>query len=613
MDTKIFADYSTTHEIQNFLTASRNVVALDTETTGRNYTTLRMIGASLCDGNQACYIEMPTIDSDLYHEVVHILKKFLEERCTHLVLHNAPFDLKVLWKEGIRNISAKLFDTKVAYHLLHEEDQTGLKYLANKYLGANIVEYQKASSAGTHTAAFRQYALNDAVFTWKLHKIFNPKLYQQGLASLFFDIEMPFQYVLMHLHINGVSFDEDKLMELEDHLTKERSKLVKELVHLAGRDYTIQNNLWGEEEIQTGLNLNSPQQLIPIIEREIGRDIEFKTDGGNKSTGIATLQALSSESDFVQKLLQYRMIEKTLNGFVNPVRGYIDDDKRIRANFHNNICVTGRLSCSKPNLQQNPRSKSDLASSFRSCFVAPQGKKLIAADYSGQELRVLAHISQDPVLLRVFQEGLDPHLMTAKLLFDLDIPDECLKTTHPEYEHYKEKYKAERHVGKNGINFPIVYGTTAYGISKNLSISEKKAQALIDRFMAQYPGVARAMKKCARDLKARKYVSTETGRRRRLNPAIAKSYRQAFNFLIQGLCADILRAAMIHVQRYIDLHPKMGMKLVMTVHDEIVLEVDEEYAETAAKAVQTIMQEVVNISVPLDVTYTIGDNYGECK
>lgn len=613
MEKRTFSDYTAVDEIAEFFDRLGPIAALDTETTGLNYYQLRMLGISFCDGALACYIDMPDFDSPLWYEVIKIIDRYITEKNKGLVLHNANFDLKVLWKEGIELTDHKIFDTQVAAHLLNEEERTGLKFLANKYLGADPISYVKASQYGTVTKEFFEYGLNDAIYTWKLHKIFNRKLYSQGLNSLFYDIEMPFQYVLMHLHIHGVAFDENSLDKIETQLRSDRDKLVKKLYEIAGKQHYVQRDLFGGEEIISACNLNSPKQLIDIIEKDIGRELDDLTPGGQKSTGAPILKKLKNDSIFVKNLLVYRAIEKALNGFVSPVRAFLSGDGRLRPSYQNNVCVTGRLSCCNPNLQQLPRPDKEYPIEYRRCFIAPNGKSLISLDYSGQEMRVLAHISNDPTLLEVFRKNLDPHLMTAKILFDLDIPNECLSTTHAEYETYKNKYSKERYIGKNGINFPIVYGTTAYGIAKNLQMKEEDAQKMIDKFLEKYPGVAHSIKRCGWQVKSKRWVATEMGRRRRLNPKLAKSYRQAFNFLIQSLCADILRAAMVHVLRYVQARPEYDIKIVMTIHDEIVLECKDEYVELVASEVAQIMKDVANLNVPLEVDWSIGKNYLECK
>jgi len=615
MDEKhLFSEYSTrTWEItiEPWLRGLGHTVAVDTETTGLNYYRLEMLGISFCDGKRACYLHLPHA-SGLRARVIDFLREMFESHFKALVMHNANFDLKVLHKVGIRKVPRKLFDTKVAAHLLDEESPTGLKHLAQVHLGAKTTSYKEASASGTGSYKFHEYALNDAIYTWKLHKLFNPQLYAQKLDRLFFDIEMPFQFVLMHLHINGVQFDLDELRRIETWVLEKRDQVLMELHEQAGKHYHKQKLIGGGEELVTSVNFNSPQQLIPLIESAIGKKLTDQTEGGQKSTSSTVLQKYK-DSPFVHNLLIYRVLQKAISAFIEPVYEYIDSDGRIRASFNNCGCVTGRLSCSSPNLQQLPNPDPLCPIEYRKCIVAPKGKKLVAADYSGQEMRVLAHISNDPTLLRVFREDLDPHLMTAKMLFNLPIPDECLKTSHPDYPKYKETYKEERHIGKNGINFPIIYGTTASGISKNLNISEAKAQEMIDSFMRAYPGVAKAIKRCAAEVKNRKWVATELGRRRRLDPRLSKSYRQAFNFKIQSLCSDILRAAMVHVQRYADCHPEMDMKIVMTVHDEILFEVKEEYAERAGKEVSEIMRDVAALRVPLEVSYSCGYTYLECK
>ncbi|MCK4822385.1 hypothetical protein KA005_41865, partial [bacterium] len=277
------------------------------------------------------------------------------------------------------------------------------------------------------------------------------------------------------------------------------------------------------------------------------------------------------------------------------------------------VAVTGRLTSSSPNLQQLPRDDKEFDFSVRALFIASEGKSLIAADFGGQELRILADLSQDPKMLKAFRENIDLHLMLANQMLELGLAEEVLHEDHPDYEAVKAENKDARYKAKNGVNFPIIYGTTSYGISKNLGVSEEKAQHFIDTFMGYFTGAAKSMKMCNRFLFRNKYVYTKTGRRRRFLYIDDRAKRQAFNFLIQGTAADMVKAAMVTIRKIIIKHPEWEMKIVLTVHDEVVVEVLNEYVDIAKQAVNWAMVNSYKLSIPLVAELGVGKNYSAAK
>jgi len=405
--------------------------------------------------------------------------------------------------------------------------------------------------------------------------------------------------------------DENKLEELRISATETRLFLEKQLYDLGKIPYSLQPDLFtGDVELVSKHKLSS-KTLLKIFDRRKLKS-PFLTDGGVMSTGKETLAYLKGD-DFVDLLIKFRIVDKLLNGFINKLPQYIDDDLRVRAGWNNTGTATGRLSSSKPNLQQLPKVNPDLPFDFKSVFVAPKGKKLVSIDYSGQELRILAIVSREETLLQAFRDKKDPHLMTANGVFGLNIPKEALKTTHKDYKMYKKKYEHERHIGKNGYNFPIVYGTTAYGISKNIGISEKEADRGIESFFSLYPGVRKAIRRCSEFLKSNWHVRAITGRRRRLNPDIKKSYRQAFNFLIQSVAADMLRCACNKLRLLFLGHPEWEAKIIMLIHDEAVIEMKEEYVDTALPKLREAAETAMNLPLEMEVEIGVGDSYSQAK
>jgi DNA polymerase-1 len=250
----------------------------------------------------------------------------------------------------------------------------------------------------------------------------------------------------------------------------------------------------------------------------------------------------------------------------------------------------------------------------RSCFISPEGKSFIVADYAGQELRILAYVTQDPTLLDAFRKGLDLHLVTANLLFDLGLTEEQLTRGTEAYKKAEVEHKVWRHKGKNGFNFPVVYGSTEHGISAGIGIPVKEAKALLDKFLAQYPGIADGIADCEERIKLYGYVTSSSGRRRRFDAFSNRARRQAFNFLIQGYAADMLRIAMAKIYKQVILeHPEWEMKFVLTVHDEVVLEVKDEYLDVAKDEVYKTMCSAVDLGIPVECGMGTGKVYSDAK
>jgi len=590
-------------------------LALDTETTDTNYYKLDIRGFSHCDGQRACYINLE--DNPERVEILNTLKKNIawQPAFQKLIFHGAPFDLKVLHKVGCTRITPNIFCTMTAAHLINENMKKGLKYLAKKYL--NVEEpltYDQAAKYGFSSPEFIKYATNDAIWAWQLHEIFNRKLYQQKLDKLFYEIEMPFQFVLMDLAINGVLIDTEEIDRLALQVSKDISNMEFELRDSVGIKYQTQGKLFTKEtEILSGTNMRSSKDLIDIIQNKLGLTIEELTDKGNPSVGKATLLKLKGQHRFIDLLRKYKIATKLYQGFLEPLPDFIDKDGRVRASFHNTVARTGRLSSSKPNVQQLPKLNKDYPVDFRGIIITPAGKSLLACDYDGQELRGLTQVSKDPGLIDCFNNGKDVHLETTNKIFKLRIPDKELYKSHKKFKGHKKKYKIKRNKAKNCVVFPIIYGTTAYGVSKTLNVSEEEAQGFIDSFLNLYPGVKRAIERCSNFLRHHKYVYTFTGRRRRLYDLTPKAYRQAFNFLIQGYCADMIRVAATNVRNLGLKHPEWDLKIGLIVHDELVLEIKDEYIEEARPLVKEAMEMAVTLCVPLVVEIGVGKKYSEAK
>jgi DNA polymerase-1 len=498
-----------------------------------------------------------------------------------------------------------------AHHLLNENSQHGLKELAVQFLNVETKSFENASVRGHSSPEFYEYAMNDALWTYQLMKIFNKKLYELELNRLFYEVEMPFQFTLMDMSIYGVKINSDKLEDLRIEAARTKLKLQRELYDMNDIGYSLQPDMFtGDVEFISNVKLSN-QTLHKLFTRR-GMITPYKTKTKAPSYGIETLTHFAGDP-FVDLLAQFNIVDKLLGSFIVKLPQHVEGDGRVRASWWNTGAKTGRLSCGEPNLQQLPKKNKKLPFDYKQIFEAPEGKVLVSADYSGQELRILGVVAKCPVLIAAFKAGVDLHLMTANIVFDLEIPEEKMVTTHPEYEAIKEKYDYERHIGKNGYNFPIIYGTTAYGISKNNGISEKEAQKGIDKFFGAYPNVRTAIKRCSEYLHSNWHVKTLTRRRRRLNPEDKKSHRQAFNFLIQGLAADMIRCACNKVRKIGRDNPHWELHQIMIVHDEIVFEIKEEYVDVALPIIQEAMETAMNLPLRMPVEMGVAKNYSGAK
>jgi DNA polymerase-1 len=608
---KVSAIKSYTNVLHVFKSWDTTVLSIDTELTDINWLTMNIAGLSLCNGLKACYIDL--LDNEERDDILELIKMQLSPQwgdTQEIIMHNAPFDLMVLKKYGIDLTGSDIFCTMTAAHLLDETQKKGLKVLAKKYLNiddSDIMTFEEAVSKGFHSNRFYNYALDDAIWTWRLYEIFERMLANQNLEELFFNIEMPFQFCLMDMKINGALIDMNVLKGLRLQTQNLKDKLEKAMYGSANINIV---------ETVPEVNIDSPVQLIELLQK-LGVKLTEKTGPsklhpkGTYSTAAPVLAKLVDQHEFVKLLLEYRSVNSLMSKFLKPLPEHVQEDGRIRCNFHNTVAVTGRLSSSKPNLQQLPKDNTGPLP-LRQVIIPPKGYKLVCADYSGQELRVLAHVANDPAMIQAFNDGKDVHLMIANVFFELGIPDEELVESHSNYKIHRKKFKSQRDQIKT-VNFGLAYGKTAFGFSKDWNIPVEEAQEFIDNYFIRFPKLKEAMDRCADELKAHKQISTILGRVRRFKQITNRAIRQGFNHLIQSPSADMMKAAAGNFREVMLRHPKWDSKLILSIHDELVYEVKEEYAEEMASRLKDIMESAVQLTIPVLVDVGIGDNYGESK
>jgi DNA polymerase I-like protein with 3'-5' exonuclease and polymerase domains len=551
-------------------------VALDTETEpfdkkrGITPRTAKMIGLSLSgDGVAAAYETNP-----------ESWPTMLPQPDATVVCHNAKFDLGVLERAGLP-LPSKFEDTIIATHLLDENAKHGLKDLAKNILGiAAPMTFAEADRMKLlDPEIFSEYARNDALYTFRLWEVFKPELERQGLMPVY-EREKRLIPLVRAMESAGMKIDAGLLDTMRVDVAAETSRLKAEVFELAGCEF----------------DLRSTTKVAAILYDKIGLKCPKKTDKGRQSVDVEALKELAHP--VAVKLLEFRQIDKLASTFVNVLPKFADDNGRIHPEYKSLGAVTGRFSCVDPNVQQIP-SHSELGKKLRSAFIAEAGHKLIVADYSQMELRVLAHYSSDPLLLEAYtaEEAIDLHALTAQKMFKV-----------------QEITKEQRSIAKM-LNFGIVYGISSVGLYRRLhplgiDVTEAQCGSFIKSYFKTYRQVEEFMKRIERRIKSHKYVSTIHGRRRRLSGQTWREVRQAQNFVIQGSSADIFKGALIAVHESL---PE-GARIIAQVHDEIIVECRADIAEDVRGITVAAMQQTPNgFKVPMRVDAHIVDNWGEAK
>jgi len=574
--------------------------AFDVETTSLNPREAEWVGFALClSEEQAFYIPVGhrgTSETQLPLDLVlERLRPLIENPKIKKVGQNLKYDWSVCRARGL-NPDGMGADTMVAAYLIAPEGRHDLKTLAQAYLGYSMLTYEEVCGKGKDQIGFDQvpislatrYSAEDAWVAWKLWKKLRPELEKQKLMPLFAAVDLPLVQVLSRMESNGVSIDEQYLKKLSQEFEQDLAALEKKISAFT----------------QAPINLNSPKQLGHLLFEQLGLPTQGKTKTGY-STDASTLEALAPLHEVPRLLLEYREISKLKGTYVDPLP-LMKDSKtgRIHASFHQAGTATGRLSSSDPNLQNIPI-RSDRGIRIRGAFVPEPGSLLISADYSQIELRLLAHMSGDSELVRSFRADEDVHRRTAAEIFS--VPSEQVDDRM-------------RSIAK-AINFGLMYGKTAFGLSQELKISRREAADTIERYFHRYSGVKKFLDHQIESAKEKGFVTTLLGRRRELheihskNPAMrAIAERMAMNTPIQGTAADLMKLAMLEIDSWLE-DARVGAKLLIQVHDEVVLECPEGRVQEVQARVVEIMEHAmdgwVQLSVPLRVNASHGRSWME--
>jgi len=569
---------------------------LDTETTSEQPMEARLVGISFCwKEGEAYYLGLcPMLNAQgiELETAVKELKPILEDEKIKKIGQNIKYDKLVLLNHGIE-LKGIAYDTMIASYLLNPSRMShGLDDLAFEYLDHKMTSIDEVLGSGKNKVTMdmadiekvSMYSCGDSDVTLRLKKIFEKEILKKEVGSLFKDIELPLIDVLSDMEKNGVKIDVNFLKDTSREMEGELSGLIKDIYTIAGEEF----------------NINSPKQLSRVLFEKLNLPVVKKTKTG-ASTDVEVLERLSSLHPLPKELLRYRELSKLKSTYVDALPELINKRTgRLHTSFNQAVTATGRLSSSNPNLQNIPV-KTEEGKRIRKAFIGEKGNFIMSADYSQIELRILAHLSKDPELEAAFEKDRDVHIRTASLIFGVD----------------EEQVTPEMRANAKTVNFGIIYGISAFGLSKGLGIDPASAQRFIDSYFDRYPRVRAYMEDKIEEARSAGYVTTLFNRRRYI-PEIKtggmreqqQAERIAINTPVQGSAADLIKIAMINIHRSMK---KMKMKSLMTlqVHDELVFEVPANELDVMKKLVKEEMEGAVKLSVPIKVSVQYGRNWLE--
>ncbi|WP_250509840.1 DNA polymerase I [Caballeronia sp. GACF4] len=575
------------------------ITSFDTETTALDPMTAQIVGLSISvEPGHAAYVPLAHRGPDApvqlpRDEVLAKLKPWLEDESKKKVGQHLKYDEQVLANYGIVMRGVE-HDTLLQSYVLESHRPHDMDNLALRHLGVKTIKYEDVAGKGASQIGFdevaldkaAEYAAEDADITLRLHQALYPQVVQEeGLLKVYREIELPTSRVLRKMERNGVLIDRAKLDTQSNEIAKRLIDLQTEAYELAGGEF----------------NLGSPKQIGQIFFEKLELPVVKKTPSGAPSTDEEVLQKLAEDYPLPKVLLEHRGLSKLKSTYTDKLPRMVNASTgRVHTNYAQAVAVTGRLSSNEPNLQNIPVRTGE-GRRIREAFIAPPGCKIVSADYSQIELRIMAHISGDESLLRAFKEGEDVHRATASEVFGVT-PIEVSND--------------QRRIAKV-INFGLIYGMSSFGLASNLGITRDAAKLYIDRYFARYPGVADYMERTRVTAKMNGYVETVFGRRLWLpeinggsGPRRQAAERAAINAPMQGTAADLIKLSMIAVQDWIEA-TNIYAKMIMQVHDELVLEVPEEELPEVRKRLPELMCGVAKLNVPLVAEVGVGNNWEE--
>ncbi len=574
--------------------------AFDTETDALDAMRANLVGLSFsAEPGSGCYIPVghtyPGAPAQLdLRDTLDALRPLLESTQHRKLGQHGKYDIHVLRRHGV-NVDGYADDTMLESFIWNSSaTRHDMDSLAKRYLGYDTIKFEAVAGKGAKQIPFSEvaiddattYAAEDADITLRLHHVLSAKLAEiPALQAVYRDIEIPLVPVLARMEANGILIDADELRRQSVDLARRMLAAQQKATELAGRTF----------------NLDSPKQLQALLFDELKLPALVKTPTGQPSTNEEALEAIADQHELPRIILEYRGLAKLRSTYTEKLSEMVNPDTgRVHTSYHQAGAATGRLSSNDPNLQNIPIRTED-GRRIRKAFIAPPGRKLIACDYSQIELRIMAHLSEDAGLLRAFAAGADIHRATAAEVFGKPLEDVSGN---------------ERRAAK-AINFGLMYGMSAFGLAKQLDIGRGEAQDYIALYFSRYPGVREFMERTRKDAHERGYVETVFGRRLYLDNINARSQglragaeRAAINAPMQGTAADIIKRAMIDIDRWIAGHADKA-KMLLQVHDELVFECDVDFVDTLVREATARMAAAAELRVPLVIDSGVGDNWDE--
>ena len=577
-------------------------ISFDTETSSTNPITADLVGISLAVNEKAGYyipVGHQSGNQLSLDQVIDALKPAFTNEDIKKIGHNLKYDYIMLKRNGI-DTAPMSFDTMIAQFLIDPTSRRlGLKDMAENYLGIEMTKIEALIGKGKEQISMADvaiekaapYAAADAVIPLKLMKLLKPRMEEINATKVFAEVEMPLVSVLAAMELDGIKLDVDFLQSLEGELAKRQAELATSIYNSVGHEF----------------NLNSTQQLSDVLFEELGitpPPRTKKTKSGKYSTSASVLEKLHGKHPVADWILEYRELTKLTSTYINSLPEEVNPATgRVHSSFNQTVAITGRLASSNPNLQNIP-TRTEQGKRIRRAFVAEEGKVLMAVDYSQVELRIVAHLAQDETMLKAFQAGLDIHAATAAAIYHVDLNDVS---------------KDQRRHAK-AINFGLIYGMGAYGLSQSTGLTVGEADEFIQVYFKQFPGVKAFLDQVRVDAAKNGYVKTLYGRRRYFpnlqNPANTaqkrREEREAINSPIQGTAADIMKVAMIGLYPALE---KAGLhgRLLLQIHDELMVECPETEVPQTLDLIREVMENAIRLSIPLSTEAKVGANWAEMK
>lgn len=569
--------------------------AFDTESTSLNALDAELVGMSFCfRAGEAYYVPVPAGEDDA-KAIVDLFRPVLQDKSIRKIGQNIKYDILLLSKYGVK-LSGPLFDTMLAHYLIDPDTRHGMDVLAETYLGYRPVSIttligergkKQGNMRDVELEKIKEYAAEDADITFQLKTVFEPLLEKNHAKNLAEEVEFPLVYVLAEMERNGVKIDEGAL--------KAASEILRgDLIALESRIY---------EKAGVKFNIASPKQLGEVLFDKLKLDPKAKkTKTGQYKTGEDVLLALAGKSDIVEDILEFRQLQKLKSTYVDALPELVNKSTGlIHTSYNQAVAATGRLSSTNPNLQNIPI-RTERGREIRKAFI-PRDKHhvILSADYSQIELRLMAELSKDENMIEAFQQGHDIHRATAARVYGIELSE----------------VTPDQRRNAKAVNFGIIYGQSAFGLSQSLKISRKEASDIIEQYFSQYKGIRQYMNDTIAKARENGYVETLLHRRRYLrdiNSANATvrgfAERNAINAPIQGSAADMIKIAMISIQQDIEQEQLSG-KMIMQVHDELVFDVPQDEVAAFEKIITKRMKEAIELEVPIEIEIGKGANWLE--